>query len=81
MIMNKFHFNTGVKIQDNPYILGGVDSGNCTVVIPFEADVPKDAKLAFLSSYPNLHKDNPSMIMCEIKNTKLLSKYAYFNVE
>ena len=77
--MNKFRFNTGVKIWDNPHILGGIDSGNGTVVIPFEADAPKDAKLAFLSDSPDLDKGN-KLLKCEVKNSKLISKFAYFNV-
>lgn len=31
--MNKFRFNTGVNINDNPHIPGGIDSGNGIVVI------------------------------------------------
>jgi hypothetical protein len=77
--MNKFTFNTGVKIWDNPHILGGVDSGNGTIVIPFEANAPKDSKLAFLSDSPDLDKGN-ELLKCEVKNSKLKSKFAYFNV-
>jgi hypothetical protein len=77
--MNRFTFNTGVKIWDNPHIKGGVDSGNGTVVIPFEANAPKDAKLAFLSDNSNLDKDG-EFLKCEVKNSALLSKFAYFNI-
>ncbi len=77
--MNEFRFNTGVKIWDNPNISGGVDSGNGTIVIPFEADAPKDAKLAFLSDCSDLDK-NGGLLKCEVKNSKLLSKFAYFNI-
>ena len=78
--MNKFQFNTGVNIKDYPNnIEGGVVSGNGTIVIPFEADAPKDAKLAFLSDYSDLDKYN-KLLKCEVKNTKMKSKFAYFNV-
>ena len=75
--MNKFRLNTGVKIWDNPHILGGVDSGNGTVVIPFEADAPKDSKLAFLCDSPDLNKDGKYLV-CEVKNSKIKSKFVYF---
>ena len=78
--MNEFWFNTGAKVNDNPHIEGGIDSGNGVVVIPFEANAPKNAKLAFLSNYSNLDKDNNKLLKCEVKNSKLKSKFAYFKV-
>lgn len=79
--MNKFKFNTGVNIKDYPNnIKGGVVSGNGTIVIPFEADAPKEAKLAFLSDCPDLDKNN-KLLKCEVKNTKMRSKFAYFHIK
>jgi hypothetical protein len=79
--MNKFRFCTGVKILDNPHIEGGIDSGNGVVVIPFEADAPENAKLAFCSDYPHhSHKNGKELLRCEIKNSKIISKYAYFYI-
>ena len=77
--MNKFKLNTGVHIKDNPHIEGGIDSGNGIVVIPFEADAPKHAKLVFLSDFSDLDKYN-KLLKCEVKNSKLKSKFAYFEV-
>ena len=77
--MNQFRFNTGVSIADYPNnIKGGVDSGNGVIVIPFEADAPKGAQLAFLSDYDDLDKRD-ELIRCEVRNSALLSKYAYFH--
>lgn len=73
-----FHFNTGVKIWDNPHITGGIDSGNGTVVIPFDCqDVPDNATFAFACDNDNLYPD-AGYIVRPISNSGLLSKYAYF---
>ena len=77
--MTTFRFNTGVKICDNPHIKGGINSGNGTVVIPFDClDVPKDAKFMFACDSKDLEKND--LICREIHNSELLSKYAYFSV-
>lgn len=78
--MRKFNFNTGVKIWVNPHIKGGIDSGNGTVVIPFECDVPENATFLYACDNPNLHPQTPNIIVAEIHNSELASKYAYFNV-
>lgn len=78
--MKKFYFNTGVKIWNNPHIKGGIDSGNGTVVIPFECDVPEGAVFMYACDNPNLHPDNPNIIVAEIHNSGLISKYAYFTI-
>ena len=78
--MNKFYFNTGVSTKNHPNnVEGGIVRGNGTIVVPFEADAPKDAKLVFLSDYSDLDKHN-ELLKCEVKNTKLKSKFAYFNI-
>lgn len=46
--MRTFFFNTGVKIWVNSSISGGIDSGNGTVVIPFDCeDVPENATFKY----------------------------------
>jgi len=78
--MRKFHFNTGVKVWVNPHIKGGIDSGNGTVVIPFECeDVPENAVFMYACDNPDL-STSPSMIVRKIHNSALLSKYAYFQI-
>ena len=85
--MKTFYFNTGVKIWNNPHIPGGIDSGNGTVVIPFDcADVPEGAKQLYCCDSPNitLHSHIPAdcdVIVREIHNSKMISKYAYFTVK
>ena len=85
--MKTFYFNTGVKIWNNPHIPGGIDSGNGTVVIPFDcADVPEGAKQLYCCDSPNitLHPHIPAdcdVIVREIHNSKMISKYAYFTVK
>lgn len=79
--MKTFYFNTGVKIWTNPHIKGGIDSGNGTVVIPFDCDnVPDNAVFMFASDNPYLETGNKSVIVREMHNTGLLSKYAYFSI-
>ncbi len=83
-MLKTFYFNTGVKIWDNPHIKGGFDSGNGTVVIPFDCkDVPDGAKHLYCCDSPDviltshIPKDS-EVIVREIFNSSLLSKYAYF---
>ena len=78
--MKKFYFNTGVKIWNNPHIKGGIDSGNGTVVIPFECDVPEGVSFMFACNKSNLYPNDPNILVAEIHNTALLSKYAYFSI-
>lgn len=79
--MKTFHFNTGVKIWVNPHIKGGIDSGNGTVVIPFDCDnVPENSTFMYACDNPNLENDNNNVICREIFNSGLLSKYAYFKL-
>lgn len=78
-MLKTFYFNTGVKIQDNPHIKGGIDSGNGTVVIPFDCeDVPENATFKYACDNPKLIEGDDKVIVREIKNSQLLSKYAYF---
>ena len=79
--MRKFYFNTGVKVWVNPNIKGGIADSTGTVVIPFECDVPEDAIFMYACDDPNLHPEWPNVIVAEIKNSELYSKYAYFTIK
>jgi len=63
-------------LEQTPHIVGGIDSGNGTVIIPFECDAPKGAKLAFLTDSPDLDENNLKKF--RIHNSRKNSKYAYF---
>lgn len=80
--MNEFRFNTGVHISNNQHIKGGIDSGNGVVVIPFEADAPKEAKFVYFSDCPDVYDylDNKpnKLLRCEIKGIGMLSKYGFY---
>jgi len=80
--MNTFYFDTGVKLygHSNPpmRLSEGQVWRNGTKQIPFDADAPKDSMLLFACDDPNHpEKKIPGVIVCEISNTSLLSKYAY----
>lgn len=52
-----------------------------TKQIPFEADAPPKARLMFLCDDPNLSESTlPNVIVKEVFNTSMTSKYAYFNI-
>jgi hypothetical protein len=84
--MKTFYFNTGVRMSTNSFknptdlwaeIKGG---GDLVRVIPFDCqDVPEKAELMYLADTPNL-SHTPKVIVREVFNTTLLSKYAYFKV-
>jgi len=84
--MNKFYFNTGVKPQNItsfPYEyhkrVGNVIRG--TLLIPFECDAPENATFLYACDNPKLPASDANNIkVCEIFNSNLLSKYAYFRV-
>lgn len=76
----KFYFNTGVKYMDYPYLSNGQVVKGGLKQIPFECEnVPEGARFSFASDNPNLHPE-AGYIVREIKNSSLLSKYAYFTV-
>jgi hypothetical protein len=78
--MKTFYFNTGVKISVNPHIKGGIDSGNGIVVIPFQCyNVPDNA--TFLHACDNPNPANERIIVREIFNSGLHSKYAHFAIQ
>ena len=81
-IEQTFLFDTGVRAEElrnppyRPYP-GHKLSPNGVVVIPFTCeDVPAGATFAFAADDPTLAKDG--LICRVIKNSALLSKYAFF---
>ena len=81
--MKTFRFNTGVKpYAHNPpvHIMPGhLVDGNGVMVIPFDCeDVPDGA--IFMYACDHLSSMPDSVIVREIHNSALLSKYAYFQV-
>ena len=84
--MKRFTFNTGVRpenVINFPYeyhrSVGNIISR--TLLIPFDADAPENASLMFLCDNPNLPESKAdTVIVREVFNTSLVSKYAYFRV-
>lgn len=53
---------------------------NGTLQIPFDCNAPKNATLMFMCSNPNLPQAQiPGVIVCDVFNTTMSSKYAYFS--
>jgi len=87
--MNTFYFNTGVNPTtihnpEFPYEyhkkVGNVIKGG-VLQIPFDCNAPKNAKLMFLCSDPELDEGKQSnVLIVEVFNTSMCSKYAYFKV-
>ena len=79
--MNKFYFDTGVSPKSgSPLYADQVWRGG-TKQIPFEADAPKNATLMFLCNKPDLPESKiPNVIVREVFNTSMVSKYAYFRI-
>jgi hypothetical protein len=80
--MKTFYFNTGVNLSVYPNLMKGQISGpNNVKLIPFDcADVPNNATFKCACDNPNLYNDYPNIIMREIHNSALCSKYAYFTI-
>lgn len=81
--MNRFYFNTGVKpsnVSNFPYEyhseIGNVIRG--TLLIPFDCDVPKDSKLMFLCDSNDACLESENVVVTEVFNSNMNSKYAYF---
>jgi len=84
--LQKFYFDTGVqRYMHNPPIPlaeGQEWSSNDVKVIPFYCEnVPETAEFMYVCDTPELDKDNSSVIVREIYNSTLLSKYAYFKLK
>lgn len=86
--MNTFYFNTGVKPETvfNPSFPYEYHrkKGNIirnTLLIPFDCDAPKNAKFIMSCDNPNLSEiKSKNVIVREMFNTNMLSKYAYFEI-
>jgi hypothetical protein len=84
--MKTFYFNTGVRIYDHnppvPLCKGQISSPNGVKIIPFDCDdVPDNATFRFACDNPNLKEASYAhIIVREIHNSTLISKYAYFNI-
>lgn len=81
----KFYFDTGVhRYAHNPpvpLITGQEWNSNNIKVIPFYCDdVPETAQFLYVCDTPRLDKDDPNVIVREIHNSTLISKYAYFKI-
>lgn len=77
--LQEFLFNTGVKFGVNPYMDKNYRmQSNGTMVIPFYCEnVPEGAVFLFACDNPKL-KEYSKLLVREIKNSLLVSKYAYF---
>lgn len=79
--MNKFYFNTGVKFDHTRKLFADHVWRNGTMQIPFECEAPENAELLFCCGNPNLPESKLShVVVCEIHNSSMVSKYAYFRV-
>ena len=84
--MTTFYFNTGVNPHNvhNPEFsydyhrkVGNVIKGG-VLQLPFDCDAPANARLLFLCDNPNLPESKiDGVIVREVSNTTILSKYAY----
>jgi hypothetical protein len=83
--MRTFYFNTGVKQHGHnppvPLMPGQVWKGGVKQ-IPFEcSDVPHNATFMFACSQPDLAESKfPNWIVRRIRNSTLVSEYAYFKL-
>lgn len=83
--MKTFYFNTGVRPYNrNPpvKIMPGYVMRGGVMVIPFDCEnVPEGATFMFACDNPKLKEaDYENVIVREIFNSKLVSKYAYFKI-
>jgi hypothetical protein len=79
--MNTFYFDTGVTPNNNPNLWADQVWRNGTKQIPFDADAPKNARLLFLCPNSDLPESKiPGVIVREVFNTSMCSKYAYFSI-
>ena len=89
--MNTFYFNTGVRPETihNPDFNYEYHAKlrpaniikNGTLQIPFDCAAPQDAKVIFLCDIPTLPESQcPGVIVREVSNTTMISKYAYLRV-
>jgi hypothetical protein len=85
--VRQFYFDTGVRPENRVHPKTGkitLEKGAIwrgTMVIPFKADVPEDAFFMFGCDNPNLKESEyPNVIVRELFDTTLTSKYGYFRI-
>ena len=80
--MNTFYFNTGVLPQNTNGLTKGQVWRDGTKQIPFDCDAPENAELMYLCNNPKLDIIKcPNVIVREVFNTSMVSKYAYFKIK
>lgn len=79
--MNTFYFNTGCHMGSKIHLFKDHVWRGGTEQIPFDADAPDGSELLFLCDDPALPEgEDSSIIVREIFNTSMLSKYAYMRL-
>jgi hypothetical protein len=79
--MRTFYYNTGVKPWNNGKLYDGDKFINNELHIPFDCDnVPENAEFMYLCGNPSLFNTNGHIIVREVLNTRMSSKYAYFRL-
>lgn len=79
--MRTMYFDTGVRPYNSPILHEGQVWRNGTKQIPFDVDAPENASLILLCDNPELPEyqcDN--IIVREVFNTAMISKYAYLRI-
>lgn len=79
--MRTMYFDTGCTPENSPGLYKGQVWKNGTKQIPFDVDAPENATLLFLSD--KLDDETtliPGIIVREVFNTSMLSRYAYLRV-
>lgn len=80
--MNKFYFNTGVRLKSGSSLWKDQVWRNGTKQIPFECEAPENATLMFLCHNPDLPESKiPGVIVCKVYNSSMTSDYAYFRIK
>jgi hypothetical protein len=79
--MRTMYFNTGCTPINSPNLHADQVWKNGTKQIPFDVDAPESATLLFLCDDPNMPESRMSgVIVREVSNTSMISKYAYLRV-
>lgn len=77
--LKTFYFDTGVKVNHDTVMMPGqIVSSNFVKLIPFDCEgVPKGAVFKFACDETPPHCEH--LLKFEIKNSSLVSKYAFFH--
>ena len=86
--MRTIYFNTGVSQSarfghspHNSSLSKGQVWRNGVKQIPFDVDAPENAKVILLCNTPDLPESkSPNVIVREVFNTLILSKYVYLSI-